>query len=95
MSRVFLWNLGEMVCRQRVITGIIRNLRVALHLQFENVPSWRVLVWSTCLKHLFAIDSSSSSHHFSFDRCRSLLNVCMCKDHLVSSLQACFRSNVS
>jgi hypothetical protein len=49
--RVLLGNFGETVRGQCVITRIIRNLRMALHLQFAKAsPLGKILVWSTCLK---------------------------------------------
>jgi hypothetical protein len=91
----FLGNFGETGCRQCLIPSIIRSLRVAFHLQLATVPSWEDLSVEHSLENSFAVDSSSSSHPSSFVRCRSQLNVCMCKGHLVSPLQGCFKLNAS
>ena len=95
MWRVFLGNFGETGCRQRLVPSIIRSLRVAFHLQLATVPSWEDLIVEHSLESSLAVDNSSSSHTTSFVRCRSQLNVCMCKDHLVRPLQVCFKLNAS
>lgn len=95
MSRVFLGNFGETVCRRCLIPSIISSLRVAFQLHLAAVPSWEDLSVEHSLENSFAVDSSSFSHPSSFVRCRSQLNVCMCKDHLVSPLQVCFKLNAT
>lgn len=96
MWRVFFWGLlVKTVCRQCLIPSIIRSLRVAFHLQLATVPSWEDLSVEQSLENSFGVDSSSFSHPSSFVGCRSQLNVCMCKDHLVSPLQVCFKLNAS
>ena len=91
----FLGNCCETVCRQCLIPSIIRSLRLAFHLQLATAPSWEYLAVEHSLENSFAVNSSSSSHPSSFVRCRSQLNVCMCKGHLVSPLQVCFKLNAS
>jgi len=95
VARLFLGNFGETVCRQCLIPSIICSLRMAFHLQLATAPSWAYLAVEHSLENSFAVDSSSSSRPSSFVRCRSQLNVCMCKDHLVSPLQVCFKLNAS
>jgi hypothetical protein len=95
VARLFLGTFGETVCRQCLIPSIIRSLRVAFHLQLATVPSWEDLSVEHSLENSFAVDGSSFSHLSSFVRCRSLLNVGTCKDHLVNPLQVCFKSNAS